>query len=341
MPIEISNIARHALAIATGAAVLAACSNNGGPSLAPPAPTRVAIFGHLGRAAMVNGPLVAAARLNLRLRRNVLGSICPAHINMPEQYISDFAESDVLQFDYPNCISSIGSITGVSEPQGECTRNGSRTFWVTASGSDEIEEFNLGGKSAIKTLSESVGTPAGCAIDPATGDLAATIVANGDVILYKNARGKYKSYKTSLIEAFFGGYDNRGNLFVDGFNSRDASGLVELKKGSNTFETIATSNSVEFPGGVQFDGKYVTVNDQAAHAIYRYAVSGTTATLEGTVSLSGSSDCVQTSITTALVYCPDAGNVDVEVYEYPAGGSPVATLAGSFSEPIGSVKLVK
>lgn len=338
---RISNNARHALAITTGAAMLAACSNNGAASLAPPAPTSMAAIGHIGRAVMVNGLLTAAAHPNLRLRQNVPGSICSAHIRRPEQYISDFAGRDVLQFDYPNCISSIGSITGVSEPEGECTRNGSRAFWVTATGSDEIEEFNLGGTSAIKTLSESVGTPAGCAIDSATGDLAATIIANGDVILYKNARGKYESYETPLIEAFFDGYDNRGNLFVDGFNSRDASELIELEKGSSTFEKITTSNSVEFPGGVQFDGKYVTVNDQEAHAIYRYTVSGTTATLQGTVSLSGSSDCVQTSITTALVYCPDAGNVDVEVYKYPAGGSPVATLTGSFFEPIGAVKLVK
>jgi hypothetical protein len=45
---------------------------------------------------------------------------------------------------------------------------------------------------------------------------------------------------------------------------------------------------------VQCDGKYLTVTDQDANAIYQYTVSGPTATLKGTVSLSGSSDCAQT-----------------------------------------------
>jgi hypothetical protein len=71
----------------------------------------------------------------------------------------------------------------------------------------------------------------------------------------------------------------------------------------------------------------LTISDQEAHAIYRYALSGTTATLEGTVLLSGSSDCVQTWIAKTLVFCPAAGNVDV--------------LTGSFSEPIGAVQVAK
>lgn len=341
IPAKISNIARHALAITTGAAMLAACGNPSAYSLTASAPAGIAGFGQIGRAVTLNGLLITAARPHLQMRRNIPVSICPQHAHQPDQYISDFVNGEVFQFDYPNSLSSIGSITGVSKPQGECTRNGSRTFWVTASGSNEIEEYKLGGTNAVRTLSESVGKPVDCAIDAATGDLAVTIIANGDVIVYKNARGKHKSYKTPLIEAFFDGYDNRGNLFVDGFNSSGVPALIELARGSSTFETIAPSNTVEFPGGMQFDGKYVTENDQAAHAIYRYTVSGTTATLEGTVALSGSSDCVQTAITTTLVYCPDAGNVDVEVYRYPAGGSPVAILTGSFSEPIGAVKLVK
>ena len=99
-------------------------------------------------------------------------------------------------------------------------------------------------------------------------------------------------------------------------------------------ETLSTSNTVEFPGQVQFDGKYVTVNDQEAHAIYGYTCSGTTCTLEQTVALTGSGDCDQTWIAKGYVICPDAGNGDGEIYKYPAGGSIVATLTGSFDEPL-------
>lgn len=42
------------------------------------------------------------------------------------------------------------------------------------------------------------------------------------------------------------------------------------------------------------------------------------ATLKGTVSLSGSSDCDQTWIARPYVYCADGGNLDGEVYRYPA-----------------------
>ena len=96
-----------------------------------------------------------------------------------------------------------------------------------------------------------------------------------------------------------------------------------------------------FPGAVQWDGKYVTVNDQDAHAIYRYTVSGTQATLEGTVSLKGSSDCVETWIAKTIVFCPDAGLNEVLIYRYPAGGTPIATLTGPFDLPMGAVQVPK
>jgi hypothetical protein len=90
---------------------------------------------------------------------------------------------------------------------------------------------------------------------------------------------------------------------------------------------------------VQWDGTYLTVFDQLANAFYQYSVSGTTATLKGTVSLSGSSDCAGTWIAQPYVYCADAGNEDGEVYNYPAGGSPIATLTGHFYFPIDVVSL--
>lgn len=148
---------------------------------------------------------------------------------------------------------------------------------------------------------------------------------------------------TPLVEAFYDGYDDNGNLFADGFNASGAFGLIEQSHGSHTPETITTSNTVLFPGAVQWDGKYLTVTDQEAHAIYQYTVRGTQATLKGTVSLTGSSDCAQTWIGShGLVFCPDGGNIDGEVYKYPAGGSPVATLMGnSFDTPSGFVEVRK
>jgi hypothetical protein len=75
--------------------------------------------------------------------------------------------------------------------------------------------------------------------------------------------------------------------------------------------------------------------------LYQYTVSGTKATLKGTVTLTGSSDCAQTWIVKGLLYCGDAGNDQGEVFKYPAGGSPIAILTGSFDTPLGVVAAKK
>ena len=84
--------------------------------------------------------------------------------------------------------------------------------------------------------------------------------------------------------------------------------------------------------------QHLTVTDQEADAIYRYAISDTNATLKGTVLLSGAADCAQTWISRPYVYCADAGNNDGEVFKYPAGGTPIATLSG-MDFPFGVVSL--
>jgi hypothetical protein len=344
---KISNLAKYAIGITTGAAMLAACSSNGGSSLAPSGATgSMPMISHVGKLTMVNGVLMTAAHPNLAGLRGGLMTPDKHKKKKADQFISDFGNGVVDEFDYPKGDSSIGSISGISEAQGECTNvlfgTGKKTFLVTASGSLTTDEFKVGGSSPIKTLNAPSGdTPVGCAIDPKTGNLASTIINDGAVVIYANASGAGTVSQSPLIEAFFAGYDTGSNLYVDGFNNQGEFGLVELKKGSSTWQTLSLSNSIEFPGNVQFDGKYITVNDQEAHDIFGYTCSGTSCTLEQTVSLSGSSDCDQTWIAKGYAICPDAGNVDGEIYKYPAGGSPVAVLTASFSEPLASSAAAK
>ena len=116
--------------------------------------------------------------------------------------------------------------------------------------------------------------------------------------------------------------------------------LVELPKGSSKFVTIKTSNSPEFPGSVQWDGTYLTVFDQDTSETYQYTVSGTTATLKNTIQFTGAGDCAQTWIVKGLLYCGDVENGG-EVFDYPAGGSPIATFTGNFDSPLGVVAAKK
>ena len=321
-------------------ALLPAC---GSSAVAPSAAALNVTY--VGRTLSVNGRPVTAARL----------SPLPSYANiLPDrhkkskyyEYVFNYYGTYASIFDYPKSVAQIGAIDGLGG-QG-CTNvlygYGKKTFW-NVGGQNQIEEFKVPQK-LIKTLSVAYSFPSSCAMDT-SGDLAVGILeasgaGGGDVVIFKNASGSGTAYTTPLDEEFFDGYDNQGNLFADGFTGyRSGFALVELPKGSTKFETIKTSNTVEFPGSVQWDGTYLTVFDQDTNEMYQYTVSGTTATLKGTVSFSGSSDCAQTWIVQGLVYCGDAGNGDGEVFNYPAGGSPIATFTGKFDVPLGVVAAEK
>lgn len=242
-------------------------------------------------------------------------------------YISNFYSGQTLEFHFPKG-QPLGGMIGGTDVQGSCTRTGKRTFWIVNSGSDTVQEYDANGKGPIKTL---YGSGTACAVARDSGDLA---LSDGGVVIFKHAKGSGSKLADGLVEMFFIGYDNKGDLFADGFSSGGSVGFVEMPAGSSTFHTVTLPNSIEFPGGVQWDGTYITVGDQEAHAIYRYAISGSTATLEGTVHLLGASDCAGGDIYDGYYLCADAGNEDAEVYAYPAGGYPLYTWTSSrFDSP--------
>jgi hypothetical protein len=338
-----AGLAKYAAAVL----VLAICSACGlrqaqgdmavGPSSAAPN------VRYVGRMLSVNGRLVTAARANLSEPPR-FATIVPDRLpGRKHDYIINDYTSYAAVFDYPKSTDQIGRIKNVGG-QG-CSDvlygYGKRTFWIVA-GADQITEYETRNDTPIKTLSVSVGSPSSCAMD-SSGDLAVGILystsssGGGDIVIFKNASGSGTVMTTPLGEEYFDGYDNKGNLFFDGFTSSGFFQLVELPKGSSTFKRITTSNTVEFPGSVQWDGTYLTVTDQGTASMYQYTISGTTATLEGTVSLTGSSDCAQTWIAKDVVYCADANAGDGKVFKYPAGGTALAILGSGFPLPLGTV----
>jgi hypothetical protein len=313
-------------------AICSACA--GGGAVSPS--TATFNVTHVGRALWVNGRPVTAARLN---PLPAYASIVPdRHTKAKDyEYINNYYGTYSTIFNYPKSDKQVGTITGVGG-QG-CTNvlygYGKKTFWIVESDT-EINEY-LAPKKLINALSDSVGMPSSCAMNT-SGDLAVGILGgsgSGDVVIYKNASGSGTVMSTPLAREYFDGYDNQGNLFADGFDGGYNFLLAELPKGGSTFKKIATSNTVTFPGSVQWDGTYLAVTDQLTNEIYRYAVSGTQATLKGSVRLTGAGDCAQTWIVKGLVYCGDAGNNDGEVFNYPAGGRPAAVLTGVFDFPLG------
>jgi hypothetical protein len=324
----------------SGAAIaLVVCSACGGGTAT--VPSSPAFAGATVRGAAFANGLTTAARPNVSHRyESMVSDVSAESKSKYYEYIFNEYGTYAGIFNYPTGVKEIDQISGLGG-QG-CTNAlygyGKGIFW-NVGGPDQITEFKVP-KTPIKTLSVNYSFATSCAMNT-SGDLAVGIYGvssgkGGELVVFKNASGKGKVYETVLDEEFFDGYDDKGNLFADGFTgNRSGWALVELPKGSKKAVTIETSNAPTFPGSVQWDGTYVTVFDQLTNSTYQYTVSGTTATLKHTITYTGMSDCAQTWIVTGLLYCADAGNDSAEVFKYPKGGAPVATFTGDFDEPLG------
>jgi hypothetical protein len=214
---------------------------------------------------------------------------------------------------------------------------------------DQIEEFAHGATSPIATFS-TPGSPSGCAVDPASGNLAVVFArtSGNDVAVFPNASGSPTLYDSNL-SAFWCGYDNQGNLFVDGEGQSGAS-LVELAKSAQSFETLSISPRIEGVFlRVQWDGSYLTVEAQSnykrgthhAVSINRLTVSGSTANVVGTTQIRTIRKTAALSWidgNKVLVPYGNAGkyNPNIGYWNYTAGGAPVKQV----KKPAGKTMII-
>ncbi len=253
-------------------------------------------------------------------------------------YVSDLATDDVDVFSYPRG-KLVGTLTGFDYPAGECVdRLGDvfiaqkQTFYPSQTPS--IFEFAHGGTSPIAVLSDPAEQPVGCSVDPATGNLAvanldSTSYGQGSVSIFVKAKGSPQTFfDPELRYVKFCGYDDKGNLFVDGFDSKNAFQFAELPRGSNTYRNIRLDKKIGYAGAVQWDGKYVAVGDQDVNAIYRFKIPGSKGTLIGTTMLGGAQDVIQFWIQGSRVIGADYSAHQTEIYGYPAGGAPAKIING-------------
>lgn len=248
-------------------------------------------------------------------------------------YVSESGDNRLSILSYPN-YQRVGAITGLKDPVGLCA-DASSDIWVVNQKSTKVQKFARGGKKPVATLNDSAAAlPLACAVDPATGNLAVTDMNGesniGGVLIYANAQGTPKVYSDSgLVIAYFCAYDANGNLFVDGLDKNYAFVLFELPAGGTNFEQITVSGTIDFPGGVAWDGQYLAVADQAyqggrTSAIDDLSISGSTATIAATVPLNKSCDVMQFALVGgSSIAAPDACRDNVSDYAYPGGGDPI------------------
>ncbi len=262
-----------------------------------------------------------------------LGPVAPAHYDSRMSpnansgallYVSD-GSSHVYIYTYP-ALKAAGQLSGFTQPEGLCV-NKAGDIWVVDYGGDRLVEYAHGSHKPKATLkTPEFHNPYACSIDRQTGDLAVTAYYGGNgpgyLYVYAKAKGTPKAYTdANFVYATYPGYDDKDNIWLDGTGKGNKFVYAELSKGKTKFTSVKLKKAITSPGNLQYAGKYMALGDLSAGKIYQ--TSG--AKVIGTTSFTDTSSIYAYYIDGSSVVCGD-GTEYVEIYNYPAGGAPTATV---------------
>ena len=300
---RISDFGRYAPSICAAAALLAGCGSQppiGAPGAMPQSPAIATHAAH-GTSWVASG--------------TSSGDLLYA-VGGPGAYILSYPAGQLM------------GTAQVSLPERPCSDTQGNVYITSGlSAPATIYEFVHGGTQPIRTLNDAYGVPRGCAVDPLTGNLAVANEAGthgastGNLLVYKNARGTPIVYEApSSTSYFFCAYDNNGNLFAN----RSGVWIDKLaRRGSKLQMLTITNNTLKNPGAMQWDGQYLAITDSGRSAVYRFKITGLTATAVGKTNLRGWSQVAQrqSAIYQGAFITPTAhaGN-KVGIWNYPDGG---------------------
>lgn len=204
-----------------------------------------------------------------------------------------------------------------------CSDSGGNVF---LSDNSTVFEFAHGGTTPIATFSLPGTQALGCSVDPMTGDLA--VVFNVSSVAVFSPGSATPVVLSALIDAHYCGYDNSGNLFVDGYDGQKYS-LSELPKDGTAFEKLSLDQSVGQPGQVQWDGEHLSYESVGSgqETISQLSVSGSSVTVFGQTVLRGVRRRLEQSWIYKNVVVVPYGNFgpnarNVGIWKYPTGGAP-------------------
>lgn len=222
------------------------------------------------------------------------------------------------------------NVPGATAVWGVCADPGGDVF-VTAERSTHMSvvyEYAHGGTAPIAMLRDDGFVAADCSSDPVSGDLAVTSYSLGssarnNVAVYAPGTSKPRRLFDAALNPTFCGYDARGNLFVDGNGSVQ---LAELAKGGRALETIALDSQLVRPGGLEWDGRDLAIEQggfaRKFSAIDRVRVAGAKGTIVRTIHLHGLANRGATFAIDGDAILSAGGQQDTDVgqWSYPAGG---------------------
>jgi hypothetical protein len=276
-------------------------------------------------------------------------------------YVSTIESNNVFLYSYPTG-KLVGTIRGFNYPRGLCTDAHGNVFITNFNGGDIIE-YPHGGTIPKRNITNGGYAPFGCAIDPSSNNMAVTNYCAGMgqgsyscesgrgntaavTVFWKKNQPPIAYSNPAILHFFFCGYDASGNLFVDGYGSTGYPEfeLAELPKGGKSLKRIMLNQQIEYPGGVQWDGQYMTVGDYKTGIIYRFTVSGSHGTVEGSTTLDKGLGTRQywiengTVVGAKYIYRHGYGHGHViGFWQYPYGGDPIKGIPSPYRNPWGIV----
>ncbi len=263
--------------------------------------------------------------------------MAPSAAHQDLLYVSD-SDGSVRVFSYPK-LKQVGLLQGFTSPAGLCSDPRTGDVYVVDTNNLDLLKYKHGGTKPIKMLTLFGYFPFGCGVDPTTGNVC---VANysaqpsgpGSLSIFRRKAFFPSNYTDQNFNAyFFCSYDDHGNVFVDGAdNNSYHTEFAELPKGSTSFKTIALDKQIGFPGGVQWDGTYVAVQDTMSRILYRFKIAGSHGKAAGALRFRVDRSTLLHQFwidgnTIAMPYGTVSRIVRmVGLWPYPDGGSPIKSI---------------
>lgn len=224
----------------------------------------------------------------------------------------------------------VGELKGLSESNTGLCADSQGNVWVTYG--DSLLEYAHAGTIPIAQVYTPLSLYS-CAVDPTTGDIAATEYVNeggAGVVVIQDIYGPQRSYTDSDFDYYdYCSYDDHGNLFVNGIKGSH-SPLAELPSNGSALQTITVDEKIGKVGGLQWDGQYLALGDSLTHVVYQLSVAKGQASTKTSTHFKGWTGRFKTTEPFAIyngLIVLTFSDRQTGLWKFPAGGRAVRRFA--------------